>query len=478
MQKALQELQSSGMTLKSNIVIEPTHLYVRFLPSSEEELQILKTDMLLGLYSYPLDYEIIQNGDYYHDPTLPDTAITWQYTVVNPDYVFPDIKHEFLAELFILEERDDDQEEITSKNGSMSVLAWEALEDKALEITGNIEEGNSSNFTEKASKWRPAGCIKVRDNIAGDIALVGAMVRARRWFTTHKGYTDSKGNFSCDGRFRRDANYSIKWERKCWDIRSGTWGQALYNGPKKRGNWDFTITSRSSLRYATIHRAAYRHFYGNNLGIPRPYRAANGRWKICYFDKDGSGDFWGNTGSPGAVLPDIRIYGYRNGVKKDASLVFRTTTHKLGHASHCVSMGNVNYWQVSKIIYECWADAVEWALTNQEYEELGPKYPYNSLAMQYWPYESSSSTVFKDKIEYSSLFVDLVDSYNQSGRNTTSRTYPNDSITGYSMKNLSSIVKKSYGLSSLKTNLKAAKPNNVTNNQIDELFKRYEEKIW
>lgn len=44
------------------------------------------------------------------------------------------------------------------------------------------------------------------------------------------------------------------------------------------------------------------------------------------------------------------------------------------------------------------------------------------------------------------------------------------------MSNLSrNIVPKSYGLSSLKSKLKANKPSGVTDTQIDELFKRYEE---
>ncbi len=209
MQKALDALNSSGMSTKSNLVIEPTHLYVRFLPKMDEELQILKSDSTLILYTYPMDFEIETNGDYYHDPSLPDTAITWQYTVVEPDFVFPNIQYEILSELYLLEEDDiDDMDSdiISTKNGSVALLDWYALEDMSLELTGNIEESNGE-FISKRSKWRPAGKITVYDDIVGgNIPLVGALVRARRWFTTHSGYTDSNGKFSCDGRFRRDAN--------------------------------------------------------------------------------------------------------------------------------------------------------------------------------------------------------------------------------------------------------------------------------
>lgn len=211
----------------------------------------------------------------------------------------------------------------------------------------------------------------------------------------------------------------------------------------------------------------------------RPYGVANGRWKICYYDKNETGDFWGNIGV-GGLIPDIRIYGDKSSSKL-VSDVFRTTSHELGHAAHCANMENIQYCQVSIIIHESWADAVEWALTSQEYEELGVTYTTSNLheyAHQYWSYERSSSSVIKDKKEYSSLFIDLIDDYNQSIRNANSRTYPNDSATGYTMKTLSqSIISKSFGLSSLESNLKATKPAGVTDTQIDELFKRYEE-IW
>ena len=36
----------------------------------------------------------------------------------------------------------------------------------------------------------------------------------------------------------------------------------------------------------------------------RPYGAANGRWKICYYDKNGTGDFWGNIGGSGLFLKE------------------------------------------------------------------------------------------------------------------------------------------------------------------------------
>lgn len=92
MKRALKNLQESnvgGITAGSDLEIETTNLYVRFLPADTTELNLLASDTTIELYDHPLDFEITQIGNWYHDPTLPDSAVTWQYTVVEPDYEFP-----------------------------------------------------------------------------------------------------------------------------------------------------------------------------------------------------------------------------------------------------------------------------------------------------------------------------------------------------------------------------------------------------
>ncbi len=121
---AMQELYST----RSAVELKPTHLYVRFLPTTEEEMYVLRSDSTLDLYTYPLDYEVEKPGDYYHDPTLPKDAITWQYVVVKPDYEFPNIKYEILSELFILDE--DKDNEVVTRSTKLAFIDWDVLEDR------------------------------------------------------------------------------------------------------------------------------------------------------------------------------------------------------------------------------------------------------------------------------------------------------------------------------------------------------------
>jgi len=89
---ALKNMKKAYSNLKStksgtpDVDIQPTHLYLRFLPKNEQEWSILKSDTSIVLYDFPLDYEIINLGTYYHDPSLPDTVITYQYCVVPIGY--------------------------------------------------------------------------------------------------------------------------------------------------------------------------------------------------------------------------------------------------------------------------------------------------------------------------------------------------------------------------------------------------------
>jgi hypothetical protein len=93
------------MTQAWNNLYEPdvnalpvTHLYVRFLPAGLEEMKTLQ-DLDIVLTTFPLDYEIVTPGDYYHDPTISEDQITWLYAVVEPDFQFPAVQYEVLEEL-------------------------------------------------------------------------------------------------------------------------------------------------------------------------------------------------------------------------------------------------------------------------------------------------------------------------------------------------------------------------------------------
>lgn len=98
------------------------------------------------------------------------------------------------------------------------------------------------------------------------------------------------------------ADMKIVWESDRWDIRDGNTVQAYFNGPKIHGEpWNVDIYNGDlkALRYAAIHRAAFRHYFGNNCGLTRPGNTR--KEKIAYFhdSRDYMGRYLTQMGSTG-----------------------------------------------------------------------------------------------------------------------------------------------------------------------------------
>ncbi|WP_141417563.1 hypothetical protein [Alistipes onderdonkii] len=485
MRKALENLSPKTRAGITDMDIQPTHYYVKFHPRSAEELDILAQDSTIIWYEIPLDYEIEEYGGYYHDPTIPDSLPTYQYASIEvakwPAVSNIGVEYEILSDLFIPDEDKDEEDDdgIMTRSGTKwNEALTDALVEESLRMTGNEEDGESEQQTRGRSKWRPAGRITAYDNIVGGaIPLNYVRVRARRWFTTHIGYTNANGYYSCNGRFKRPANYSIAWETSRWDIRDGNIVQAYYNGPKKTGNWDLYISANKSIRYATIHRALYRFYYGNTNGLKRPTNTR--KEKIAYLHKKGNGingDYnrqWGM-----GVWSDIRIYGQGNNGWREMSEVFSTACHELGHAAHYTNNRNT-YGKCKTNLIESWARCVQYILTNQEYKELGvfnklPKdLDFNVYNIQAW---------YKGYSNYTPLFIDLIDDFNQRTHQGNNPIYPDDEIHDMPVSVVQDIVFRSKTFSDVKRllldyaakNKHAAQLYNLTPETINRLFTVYE----
>jgi hypothetical protein len=118
-------------------LIRITHKYIKFIPKNERELDALKKDTTLVLFDFPLDYEIDEEGDYYHDPTVADSIPTPQYATIKLSQKITDnIQYELLSELYLPEEDAVlDPEILDDPNNDQAVT---------LEETTNLSNGVSS----------------------------------------------------------------------------------------------------------------------------------------------------------------------------------------------------------------------------------------------------------------------------------------------------------------------------------------------
>ncbi len=85
--------------------IAATHRYVKFLPDSAAQIGILDDWELneeIAVFMFPLDYEILVDGNYYVDPAVTDTALTYRYASVPVGTTLPNVPHLILEDIFFL----------------------------------------------------------------------------------------------------------------------------------------------------------------------------------------------------------------------------------------------------------------------------------------------------------------------------------------------------------------------------------------
>ncbi len=198
MTKALQSLYPT----KSRVELSPTHLYVRFLPLEESDFDLLDG---LDLSDHPLDYQIIRDGDYYHDPSIDDDDATWQYAVVPHDYEFPDVYYELIDKCFIKETG------IPRRSGEID---WDAVERESYRITGNGEVVESLT---KSGKVNPSGRITIVDekvNGGKPFGLSGVRIRCNSFVKFSHTYTDRDGYYTIPKKYSSNVRYRIVFKNE------------------------------------------------------------------------------------------------------------------------------------------------------------------------------------------------------------------------------------------------------------------------
>lgn len=253
MRKAYEQIKNRG-DININInEIKSTHYYIRFEPSTEEQLEKLYWNKDLDLFPYPLDHKISGTGSVVKNALGSSNDIQWLYTAVKKDLELPqDIPFTILAELYL----PPDESEVRYNS------SYEILEIEALKLTGNY---NSDDATR--GKWYPEANLKWTDNSKNQVRpIVDANVRFRNWFKWYDGWTNSEGKLRSPKGYYGDISYSVKWEYhdEKWDIRDGRIGQAFINGPSQsKSTWNRTFTDGRENFHATLYtflRNNYKSF--------------------------------------------------------------------------------------------------------------------------------------------------------------------------------------------------------------------------
>ncbi len=348
-------LHSLYPTKAGRVDVKTTNLYVRFLPKSEEEFEYLKS-ITSNLMDHPLDYDIKVEGDWYHDPSVPEGKLTWQYAVVPHDFVFPEIEYEMIDECYIAE----------NDPGTRSVgIDWEAVEMESYRLTGN--EDMISPVT-KASKVKPAGRLTIVDEdycggkplgVAGVRVSCNSFVKFANAYTDREGYYEMDKAYSSKIRYRivfkNEKGFSIGFNLVLVPASVSTLGKSAPDGI------DMTITKDSDeklFRRAVVNNAAYDYYTRcdeGDMDISTPpadlriwiFNSLEASSAVMFhhgaiLKNDMITAFLGKAAPILAFfMPDITIG--TKGISDDYKTIYSTTCHELAHASHFKKVGT-EYW--------------------------------------------------------------------------------------------------------------------------------------
>lgn len=340
---------------RSGAEIDPNGLYVRFLPKNEAEVNRL-SELGLELFDHPLDYEILQEGDFYHDESLPEEQITWQYTLVPPDFNFPaGIEHQLLDECYLPEE---DEPATKGAEG----IDWNLIEREAFRLSGN----ETLLLPEtRGRRTRPEGRITIEDPKAKSKRIVGVSgvkVVTNVFVRFSSTYTDRNGKYSIRKKYSAMPHYRLEFRNvKGFSIGLNLILQPASSSGLGKGapsglNVKIDENSDGTLfRRCVVNNAAYDYYdICHDLGVDAP--ASNIRiWIMKRMNLSSAlmahhGSLLNNRTADRFLgiykyilrvfLPDITI-----GVKtnNDYAGLYGSTIHEMAHASHFKKVGS-SYW--------------------------------------------------------------------------------------------------------------------------------------
>lgn len=458
---AFENMKSAGFDFPFT-TIDPTGYYVRVLVESDSVKNILTDDSSIVWFNYPLDYEVSEDGYYYEDADCVGNQ-EYLYAVIPVGYTF-----EVNCESTIL-----DSVFIPSDYPSQGAYetSFDALEDEAYKLSGDTASCGSKS----SNKVYRRATITVKDDRLGEmVPLQGVRVKFKQHSKTAWGITDSYGVAVSSKKFksRYVINYSIEWYREDWRIKekptSGRLKDAIFTGPLLSGDWTLPISHNNPklLMQASVHKALLLTYYSSLWTIEKPTK----RWgrKINVVCVDGESDIEGQVGhsncSDNASDEDVVIWERKHGQSGDLTTdqLMAVTLHEMAHWSQYKRSGFLPI--ISNCITESWAECVKWDIMTRYYNI--PHTGYDG-GIQDWNQNTEQNK------DYSPLFIDLIDDYNQSRGNSE---YPNDVVSGYNLKFIQdSIIQDVFSYDLVTSNMFQHKRPGVTDAHLRQLLLKYDE---
>mgnify|MGYP000359436545 CR=1 FL=1 len=256
-QKVALKFRQKGMNGKHakafsslNVPLSTTHMYVKFLPNSEEHMKLAENlfkNKNIVTKSHPMDQEILQYGEDYVDPETVDERFPVFYASIPINFSIPSIPNVTLESLYLPKK---------DQNGDLHPSGL-LLEGVSRFLTGNIDENqikeikdNSKNLKSSVkddlisngietfffddfldwligSSYRPRGTIKVYDtNTSAYVPYKYASIEIYTWFDNAYAWADVNGRYVSPETFRFGVGVYATWRNPSATIRT-SWNELL-----------------------------------------------------------------------------------------------------------------------------------------------------------------------------------------------------------------------------------------------------------
>lgn len=263
----------------STAPVPVTHLYIRYKPATQDQLATLLNQPNLELQDYPMDYQIIQDGDYYQDPTLGTEDIGWLYSAVPANYTpVSGIQYEVIQQLHI-----PANDDLLLESMAESLAGGAIYEDTVILVDRYITRVDEPSDTliipnrmpipceldpcfpecpnydpmlcggggggSSSNPQIPRGKIEVEDQSTCNTSITPivnvpvrqARIVCKRWFKIWTGYTDNQGSFLATKKFKNKVKVIIKTENnnaKVAKVRGIRLWQIMFPVKKRLGVYD------------------------------------------------------------------------------------------------------------------------------------------------------------------------------------------------------------------------------------------------
>ncbi len=448
--KQKKELETKGLNKEQldAIDLSATDYALRLYPKSIKEQSEIETMEDIEVSYYPFNYTVINTpqgstlqyesiefdknpyteivkdvyssaGDYIESQeiSLPVLYVVWPKNKPIPEKYDYTIDYEVLIPSHVIRTRSENNNDYIK-----------LIEKQAIDLVFNRDKLTTRSLLEvdpDSLYYRDiAGAFTVYDNIKqANVGLENLQFRFQLGTNIITGYSVSGGNYYLSIEVPDYSTFSCSFQSSEWKITSsgsttpigiylGTIPDIMGNNPNYNHNLNFTLTHTSPVLH--IHRAVnYLYNGSHDIGV---HTLSSPLWIQSSVNSNSNNS--GETHSSSNSDPWIIIY---NNNQSDHGVLLNTVFHELGHVMHHEACGGFSYYSnATKFIQESYATYTGWHGCCRYYNSIGYNSTFYLLAMQYWTPNISNP-------EYSPLFIDLVDTYNQ---NNSSSSYLKDNISG------------------------------------------------